>query len=143
MISLRFLFGAGATLLDPTFILIVVWNILAIDQFWVINKELLNTTCQQINVVEAFFRKNFGYSRAMPFIVWEYDYYFILKVLEPTQSLKVIVSVNPSVRIADWANNMELIKFFMAMDSITSHVKHYDILMSKIQKLFQTLIWSA
>ena len=77
----------------------------------------------------------------MPLIIWGDDYNFIIKVFEPTKSLKVVVSVDPSVRETNCSHDVEIIEFFVAVDAVTPGINHYYILMREIQKLLQALIW--
>jgi len=102
------------------------------NQLRIVYEELLNASCQQVNIIEAFFCEDPCYGRPVPLVVVHHDNHLMVKVFEAAECLEMVVSIDPAMREAYWAHDVELIKLFVAVDAITSSINHEDILVREI-----------
>ena len=113
---------------------------MSIDQLRIVYKELLHSASEQVNIVEAFVREHFADLGPMPLVVRGHNYDLVVKILEPTQRLKVIIPVDPAVRKTDRADNVELVEFLVAVHAVAPHIDDDHVLVRQIQKLLQGLV---
>lgn len=100
MLSSLLLFRTGTTQLYKQLELTVVGNVIALDELRVVNEELLDATGKQVDVAEAFLGEDLGNIRAVTLVVGKHDNHLVVEVLEATEGLEVIVSVDPAMREA-------------------------------------------
>ena len=73
----------------------------------------------------------------MPLVVVEYNYYFLIKVLEPEESSKMILPVKPSMGKWNRATYMEVIKFFVCICTFSSSINKDNVLAGEAQEWLQ------
>ena len=112
----------------------VLRDVVPVHEVGVLDVELLDSPCQQVDVTETLLGQDLSHLGPSPLALHEDDDDLVIQVLEPLQGAEVIVAVNPGVREGSRAHYVVVVVLLLSVGSFPSHVNQNNVLLLESEK---------